>query len=305
MPTSVSPISDKLLGATLGAVEAGGTKFVLALANADGEIRERARIGTRAPDETFAEMAAFFRAAQERHGPITGFGVASFGPIDTDPASPAYGTFATTPKPGWSGACFVDALREFDAPLRLTTDVDGAALGEAIHGAGRGCRTVAYTTVGTGVGTGVVKDGTPLAGSSHYEAGHICLPHDRALDPFEGVCPFHGDCIEGLASGPAIVARWGHELSEASREQVALIARYLGGFAATLVLLHMPDRLVFGGGVMKAPGLIDALRQAAQASLAGYVAGWDGNLTERIVSPALGDDAGITGAIELAKAAVQ
>jgi fructokinase len=289
----------------LGAVEAGGTKFVLALADAAGTIRERARIDTRAPAETFAEMAAFFRSAQERHGRIAAFGVASFGPIDVDPGSPAYATFTTTPKPGWSGACLVDALREFGAPLRLATDVDGAALGEALHGAGRGCRTLAYTTVGTGIGTGVVRDGRPLAGASHYEAGHVRVPHDRAADPFAGLCPFHGDCLEGLASGPAILARWGHELSEASREQVALIARYLGSFAATLVLLHMPDRLVFGGGVMKAPGLIDALREDARASLAGYVAGWDGDLAERIVSPALGDDAGITGAIELARAAVQ
>lgn len=294
-----------MLDPMLGAIEAGGTKFVLALADASGALRERGRIDTRTPAETFGEVAAFFRAAQAQHGPIAAFGVASFGPIEIDPASPAYGTFTTTPKPGWSGARFGDVLGEFGAPLAIATDVDGAALGEALHGAGRGCRTVAYTTVGTGIGTGVVTGGRPLAGSSHYEAGHVRVPHDRARDRFAGVCPFHGDCLEGLASGPAIAKRWGHDLSEASAEQVELIAGYLGDFAATLVLTHMPDRLIFGGGVIKAPGLIEALREATRASLAGYIAAWEGDLSDRIVPPALGDDAGITGAIELARRAAQ
>jgi fructokinase len=288
----------------LGAIEAGGTKFVLALADANGAIRERARIATRAPRETFAEVAAFFRAARDRHGPIAAFGVASFGPIEIDPASPDYGRFATTPKPGWRGARFGDALGEFGAPLAIASDVDGAALGEALRGAGRGCGTLAYTTVGTGIGTGVVRDGRPLAGLRHLEAGHVRVPHDRAADPFAGLCPFHGDCLEGLASGPAIAARWGHDLSAAGPAQMELIAGYLGDFAATLVLTHMPDRLVFGGGVMKAPGLLDALREATRASLGGYIAKWDGNLAEHLVLPALGGDSGIVGAIELAKAAM-
>ncbi|MGN6497654.1 MAG: ROK family protein [Tsuneonella sp.] len=302
MPTSASPTSERP-PATLGAIEAGGTKFVMALADARGAIVERARIPTRGPAETFADVATFFRAASERRGPVAAFGVASFGPIDIDPASSAYGTFTCTPKPGWSGARFHPALAAFGAPIALVSDVDGAALGEALHGAGRGCRTLAYTTVGTGIGTGVARDGRPLAGLSHYEMGHVRVPHDLARDPFPGACPFHGDCLEGLASGPAILARWGHDLSSAAPEQIALIAGYLGTFAANLVLTHMPERLIFGGGVMKAPGLIDALRDATRASLAGYIAGWDRSLTQRIVTPELGDDAGITGALELAKQA--
>lgn len=302
MPTSASPTSDLTPG-VLGAIEAGGTKFVLALAAPDGAILDRARVPTRTPADTFAETAAFFRAAVARHGAIAGFGVASFGPLDIDPRSPAYGTFTTTPKPGWSGARFHHALAAFGAPIALASDVDGAALGEALHGAGRGCRTLAYTTVGTGIGTGVVRDGRPLAGLSHYEAGHVRIPHDRAGDPFAGVCPFHGDCLEGLASGPAILARWGHDLSHAAPTELALIAAYLGDFAATLVLTHMPERLIFGGGVAKAPGLLAALREATRTSLAGYIPAWDGDLAERLVGPELGDDAGITGAIELAKQA--
>ncbi|MCP5396045.1 MAG: ROK family protein [Sphingomonadaceae bacterium] len=290
--------------ALLGAVEAGGTKFVLALARADGTLVERTRIDTAHPDETLPQMAAFFREAQARLGAIGAFGIASFGPIDIDPASPGYGTFTTTPKPGWSGARFQDALAEFAVPMRVDTDVNGAALGEYLAGAGQGCSTLAYTTVGTGIGTGVVKHGQPVTGFSHYESGHIRPRRDAALDPFEGCCPYHGDCLEGLACGPAIIDRWGHDLSEASPEQVALIAGYIADLAASLVLLHMPDRLVFGGGVMKAPGLMDSLRAQTRAKLGGYIPAYDEDLSTRIVEPGLGDDAGITGAIELARQAL-
>lgn len=294
----------------IGAVEAGGTKFVLALARASGEVIERARIATRTPDETFAEMRTFFFAAQDRHGQIGGFGIASFGPIDVDPASPAYGTFTTTPKPGWSGARFHDALAEFNATLVVDTDVNGAALGEWLLGAGRGCRTLAYTTVGTGIGTGVLQSGKPLGGMGHYEAGHIRVPQDLPRDSFTGNCPFHANCLEGLASGPAIEARFGTSLDllegPAGREAVNLIGGYLADFAATLVLLHMPDRLIFGGGVMKAPGLIEQVRRLTEAKLAGYVrhAPLTPGLADYIAAPALGDDAGLTGAIELGSRAL-
>jgi fructokinase len=287
----------------IGAVEAGGTKFVLALAQADGAIVERTRIDTRQPAETFAELADWFANRQRAHGAISAFGVASFGPIDIDPTSPAYGTFTTTPKPGWSGARWQHALGRFGAPVAIDTDVNGAALGECMAGAGRGKRTVAYTTVGTGIGTGVVHDGKPLAGISHYESGHV-RPARGAGDDWPGHCPYHGDCLEGLAAGPAIKARWGHDLSAASPEQVQLVAGYLAEFAASLVLLHMPDLLVFGGGVIKAPGLIESLREQTRDRLNGYVAAWQGDLADRIVLPGLGDDAGITGAIALGRAAL-
>ncbi len=291
----------------IGAIEAGGTKFVLAVARDDGTILREARIATRTPDQCFPEVAEFFRAAAAAHGPLSSFGVASFGPIDIDPASSTYGTFTTTPKPGWAGARFHDVLGEFGAPIAVDTDVNGAALGEWLKGAGQGCTTLAYTTVGTGIGTGVVHKGKPLMGFSHYESGHIQPPRDAAVDPFAGSCPFHGDCLEGLAAGPAIAARWGQSLSELGSppEKVELIAGYIAHLAASLVLLHMPDRLIFGGGVMKAPGLLQAVRRQTERKLAGYVRApqLDPGLEQFIVAPGLGDHAGITGAIELGRIA--
>lgn len=288
----------------IGAVEAGGTKFVCALARADGTIVARARLDTATPDVTFRELRAFFAQAAATHGRIAGFGVGSFGPLDIDPASPTYGAFTTTPKPGWSGARWHDALAEFSAPLAVDTDVNAAALGEWARGAGQGARTVAYTTVGTGIGSGVVQEGRPLRGVSHYEIGHVPLGRDPA-DRFAGSCPFHGDCAEGLASGTAIALRWGRKLSEPAAEPAAveLIAGYLAQLAAILVLTHMPERLIFGGGVMKTPGLVEALRRRTRERLGGYVATppWNGDLAQAIVRPALGDDAGIVGAIALAQ----
>lgn len=288
----------------IGAVEAGGTKFVLAVARMDGTIVDRARMDTRTPEQTFPEVADFFA----RHATLAGIGIASFGPIDVDPSSPAYGTFTTTPKPGWSGARFHDALAGLGVPILVDTDVNGAALGEWLAGAGQGCETLAYTTVGTGIGAGVLHKGISRGGISHLEAGHVRPPRDAVRDPFPGRCPFHGDCLEGLACGPAIIDRWGAPLDEVAARQpdaVPLIASYLADFAATLVLLHMPDRLIFGGGVMKAPGLLDSLRQQADRLLAGYVCHprLDPGLASYIVAPGLGDDAGITGAIELGRRA--
>ncbi|MCY1671780.1 ROK family protein [Novosphingobium sp. SL115] len=290
----------------IGAVEAGGTKFVLALATPEGEVLARTRMPTNTPAETWPAMEAFFREESARHGAIAAFGVASFGPIDIDPASSAYGTFTTTPKPGWPGARFHDPLSGFGAPIMVDTDVNGAAIGEWMAGAGQGCRTVAYTTIGTGVGTGIVQDGHSLMGLSHFESGHILPQHDRARDPFPGICPFHNDCLEGLACGPAIERRWGRSLDQLGQDEVELVADYIAHLASTLVLLHMPDRLIFGGGVMKAPGLIEAVRVATAEKLNGYVQHprLDAGLKSYIVTPGLGDDAGITGAIELGRQAL-
>jgi fructokinase len=289
---------------TIGAVEAGGTKFVLALADADRKLLDQTRIATTTPDATFAEMTHWFEAAAARHGAIGAFGIGSFGPIGIDPARADYASFTTTPKPGWSGASFARALAGFDAPVLLDTDVNAAALGEWLAGAGRGCRSLAYTTIGTGIGTGLLKGGAILSGWSHYEAGHLLIRRDPARDSFAGLCPYHGDCLEGLAGGPAIRARWGHDLSHAAAEQVALIADFVAQLAAALVLLHRPERLIFGGGVAKAPGMIEQIRSLTRANLAGYIAEWDEDLTARIVPPALGDQAGITGAIELGRRAL-
>jgi len=292
----------------IGAIEAGGTKFVLALFDENGAMRAEARLPTRTAAETMPQVVRFFREAAAAHGALAGIGVASFGPLDVAPASAGYGTITTTPKPGWAGASFIEWLAPLGVPLKVDTDVNGAALGEALKGAGQGCRTLAYTTVGTGIGTGVVCDGRPLAGFSHYESGHIRVPHDRTRDPFPGHCPFHGDCVEGLAAGPAIKARFGQSLDAMAdpSDAVELVAGYLADLAANLVLLHAPDRLVFGGGVMKAPGLLAALRRETEARLAGYIAHarLDPGLERYIVAPGLGDLAGITGAVELGRLAI-
>lgn len=284
----------------IGAVEAGGTKFVLALARPDGTVIERKRIETRSGATTLAEMRDWFDAAQSRHGKIGSFGIASFGPIAIDPEKANYGTLLTTVKPAWIGASYTEALNGFDAPIAIDSDVNGAALGEAMAGAGMGHGTVAYVTVGTGIGAGIVKNGSVISGHSHYEAGHLRLPHDRTVDPFDGVCVYHGDCCEGLASGPAIRARWGDDLSGLSDPaKTALIGQYLGNLAASIAALHMPEVLIFGGGVMKAPGLIENVRASMRTSLAGYLGYYDRDLSEIVVPPKLGDDAGISGAIAL------
>ena len=293
----------------IGAIEAGGTKFVAAVAREDGTLLAQARIPTETPQTCFPALAAFFSNAAAAHGPIAAFGVASFGPIEIDPTSRNYGMFTTTPKPGWAGARFHDVLGQFGAPIVVDTDVNGAALGEWEQGAGQGCTTLAYTTIGTGVGSGVLRNGQSLMGFSHFESGHIPVPRDLASDPYPGFCPFHGDCLEGLAAGPAIKARWGMSLSELAspHDQIALIAGYIAQLAVALVLLHMPDRLIFGGGVMKAPGLIEALRRTTEAKLAGYIKApqLDPGLERYIVGPGLGDQAGITGAIALGRRALK
>lgn len=289
----------------LGAIEAGGTKFVCAVGSSPKQLAERITIPTTSPNDTFAHVLAFFA----QHEPLAAIGVAGFGPLDINPASPGYGTILKTPKPGWSGASFVQKLRGLRVPVKMETDVNGAALAEQQMGAGQGCRTLAYVTVGTGIGVGIVRDDVPISGMGHYEMGHMHPPHDLTEDPFPGHCPFHGDCFEGLAAGPAIMARFGKSLSELPADHAAhdLIAGYLAHLAMNIILTHMPDRIVFGGGVMKTPGLMARLCTQTSELLAGYVQApvLQGNLSGYIVPPALGDLAGVTGAILLAQDAAK
>jgi fructokinase len=183
--------------------------------------------------------------------------------------------------------------------------VNGAALGEWRRGAGKDLGTLAYVTVGTGIGAGILKNGRSLSGTAHFEMGHIYPPHDYETDPFPGRCPFHKDCLEGLASGPAIIDRWGITLSEmpAGHPAFALQAEYLAHLAVTIILTHMPERIIFGGSVMKAPGLMERLRAATRILLAGYLSGSPagGDLVDYLVPPALGDHAGVTGALAMAE----
>ena len=292
----------------LGAIEAGGTKIKCAVASSPGQILDSQTIPTSDPASGFQQVRDFLDTAQARYGRMSALGVATFGPADVDPGSPSYGTLLRTPKPGWTGANWLDALQRFKCPIAVDTDVNGAALGEWRHGAGRGRRTLAYVTVGTGIGAGILRDGRSLFGTGHFEMGHIYPPHDYETDPFPGRCPFHKDCLEGLASGPAIMDRWGRHLSDlpAAHPAYALQATYLAHLTATIVFTHMPDRIVLGGSVMKAPGLHERVRVATRILLAEYISNGpaSGDLTDYIVPPALGDEAGITGALVMAEARI-
>ena len=289
----------------LGGIEAGGTKCVVAVADDDLSIIAQATIETTMPDETFASITSFFEQAQRAHASdITSIGVASFGRVGVDPAASNYGEILETPKLAWRGISYQDRLSQFRVPIVVQTDVNGAALAEQIHGAGKRSGTLAYVTVGTGIGVGVVQAGAPLSGFSHFEMGHI-LPRRAEGDTFEGLCPTHGDCLEGLAAGPAIKARWGQPLSEFSAEHPAhdIEADYLAQLVHSITLMHAPHEIVLGGGVMETEGLIERIRAKAERYLGGYMkhAALDAGLQNYITKPKLGDKSGIIGALALAR----
>ena len=194
----------------VGGIEAGGTKFVCAVGSGPDEVRDEIRFPTTSPDETIDRAIAFFRDRQQRCGALAAVGIASFGPVDPNPTSPRFGTITTTPKPGWRDTDFAGRVRRaMGIPVGFDTDVNAAALGEARWGAAQGLDSFISLTVGTGIGGGGLVGGVLMHGLIHPEMGHIRIPHDRAADPYPGCCPFHGDCLEGLASGPALEARWG------------------------------------------------------------------------------------------------
>lgn len=289
----------------LGGIEAGGTKFVCVVGTGIDDVRAETRILTTMPAETLRAVVRFFEDATRAHGPLAALGVGSFGPIDLREASPTYGCITTTPKPGWSGADLVGTLRRaFAVPVGIDTDVNAAALGEWRHGAARGLDTFVYLTVGTGIGGGGLVGGRLLHGLVHPEMGHVRVPHDHAADPFPGVCPFHGDCLEGLASGPAMAARWGAPAESLDETHPAwtLEARYLALALHNIVCTLSPQRIVLGGGVMAQPALLPRVRAELTALLNGYVQ--SPAVVERmddfVVPPALGDRAGVAGALVLA-----
>jgi fructokinase len=279
-----------------GLIEAGGTKFVLGISKADGAIVARHRIPTTMPEETLSAMAAWFADK----GALTAIGVATFGPVELDRSSPNWGHILKTPKPGWTDADLLAPLKaQFDCPIALDTDVNAAALAEAQRGAGKGESSVLYFTVGTGIGGGAVINGKTLCGKGHPEMGHIRLArHPDDLD-FAGICPFHGDCLEGLASGPAIKARWGKSLSELPGDHIAhdIISYYLAQTVVTMQAIFEPGKVIFGGGVMATPNLISQVREQAILLGGGY---FRTDPAAMVVPPALGDDAGLLGALAIA-----
>ena len=273
----------------LGAIEAGGTKFIVGAGSGPGDL-ETIRIPTTSPRETAAAAVAFLR---ERG--VRGVGIGSFGPVDL-----AAGTIKNTPKPGWRGFALRDEIREaLGVPVAFDTDVNAAALGEARWGAARGVSDFIYVTVGTGIGGGAMVNGALLHGLAHPEMGHVRVPHDRARDPFHGICPYHMDCLEGLASGPSIEARWGVSAKElpAGHEGWALEAHYLALGIANWVCTLSPELVVMGGGVGARADLIGKVRCELTRALNAYVE------APRIVAPELGDRAGVLGALALAETA--
>lgn len=287
-----------------GAIEAGGTKFVCMVARGPGERLAETRIPTTSPEATLTAVMEFFDTQIEQHGKLNGIGVASFGPVDLRKQSPTYGTILATPKPQWSYTDLLTPLCErFDCPVEIDTDVNAAALAEARLGAGHGCDTLVYVTVGTGIGGGVFTAGRTHKGRLHPEIGHLRVLRHPDDTGFPGICPFHGDCLEGLASGPAITARYGKSLDALPPEHPAFghIACYLGQLTATLILTLAPDRILLGGGVMQQQTLFPPLRDTTAELLNGYAGfGERGWLESNVTAPMLGQDAGLTGALLLA-----
>jgi fructokinase len=287
-----------------GGVETGGTWCVCAVGNGPGEIVADTRFRTTSPVETLERIVEFF-AGQPRCERI---GIGSFGPVDVRPDSPTWGHVTTTPKPGWEHTAVGPVIAQrLGVPVSFDTDVNAAAIGEHIWGAGRGTSSLCYLTVGTGIGAGLLLDGRPVHGLVHPEVGHLRIPHDRTRDPFDGVCARHGDCWEGLAAGPAIAKRWGAEPRELPDDHPAweLEAEYTALGILAVVMVASPERVIVGGGVMDRPGLLPAVRARLVELDAGYLPTplLDERVDEYLVAPALGDDAGVLGAIALAQLA--
>lgn len=286
-----------------GGIEAGGTKFVCAVGSGPADLCAEVRFATTSPEETIARAIEFFRRQPE---PLAAAGIASFGPLDPDPASPTFGYVTTTPKPGWAHTDFAGAIgRALGVPVGFDTDVNGAALGEHRWGAAQGLDTFIYLTIGTGIGGGGMANGKLLHGLMHPEMGHIRVPHDPQRDPFPGCCPYHGDCLEGLAAGPALEQRWGQrgEALPADHPAWALEAHYLALGLVSYICTLSPQRIIVGGGIMEQPQLLPLVRRKVQELLNDYVQ--VPQVTERIdeyiVRPALGSRAGVLGAIALAQ----
>lgn len=289
----------------LAAIEAGGTKFVCAVGGSYDDIWAQETIATRTPDETLAACARFFQDAQVRFGVITGLGIASFGPVDLG-RSATHGTLLSTPKSGWAGTNLAHYFgHQVGVRVSLDTDVNAAVLAEAHIGAARGLDNAVYVTVGTGIGVGVLSQGKLLHGTLHPELGHMPVPRAHGDEKFQSQCPFHTDCLEGLAAGPAIAARASMPASILPADNMAWQTEsyYLGQLCRTLVLAYAPERIILGGGVMAQKSLIAKVRRETERLLGGYVPVITraGGVERYITEPALGKISGLVGAFLLAR----
>lgn len=285
-------------------IESGGTKWVCAVGTGPDNILATERFPTTRPDETIHNAIEFFRQFPD----IRSIGVGTFGPVDLNANSPTWGYITTTPKPGWQFADLVGPLtKEFGVPVGFDTDVNAAALGEYRWGAAQGLETFVYFTIGTGIGGGAMVNGKLLHGLLHPEMGHMMLRHDWKRDPFAGACPFHGDCLEGMASGPALEKRWGvrAETLPANHPAWDLQAHYLAQGVVNTISILSPQRVILGGGVMSQTHLLPKIQAEVQRLLQDYlkVPQITDHIAEYIVTPGLQDRAGVLGAIALAELA--
>lgn len=286
----------------LGAIEAGGTKFVCGVGSGPNDLKTE-QFPTSAPEVTLANVIRFFKGAAHE---LDAVGIGSFGPVDLDRESATYGHITSTPKAGWTNFDLAGTVRDaLGVPVAFDTDVNAAILGEARWGAAQGLTDAVYLTIGTGIGGGAIVHGRMVHGMVHPEIGHLRIPHDFARDPFPGVCPFHGDCLEGLACGPAIQARWGSPAGVLPPEHPAweLEAHYLALGLVNLTVTLSTKRILLGGGVMQQPHLFKLIRKEFAELLNGYVRHPNilQGLDEFIRPPQLGSQAGILGALVLAE----
>ncbi|MFF2446708.1 ROK family protein [Neobacillus sp. NPDC058068] len=284
----------------LGAIEAGGTKFVCAVGDNLGNITEKIQIPTTVPNETMQQVSEFFKRFE-----MKAIGIGSFGPIDIDRESKTYGTITSTPKTAWRNYPIVEAMsKAFHVPVGFNTDVNAAALGEVTFGAAKGLDSCLYITVGTGIGAGAVNQGKLLQGLSHPEMGHI-LVRRHPEDPYRGKCPYHHDCLEGLAAGPAIEERWGEKgINLVERQEVwDLEGYYIAQALMQYILILSPKKIILGGGVMNQKQVFASIYKHLEGLINGYVTLPE--LSSYIVNPGLGDRAGIIGSLLLAEQALQ
>jgi fructokinase len=285
-----------------GGIETGGSKWQCAVGSGPDDLRANETLPTTTPKETIDRVVAFF----EREGPVDAIGIGSFGPLDGKVSSPTWGHITTTPKPGWAHADIGQEIqRRLSVPVVFDTDVNAAAYGEHLWGAAQGLDTFCYITVGTGIGGGGMARGKLLHGLVHPEFGHMRIPHDLAADPFPGVCPYHGDCWEGLASGLAIESRWGRSAVDLAGDEAVweLEARYLALGLVCVICVLSPERIVLGGGVMSAPGLLPLVHREIGTLMNGYLdnAAVGDGIADYVTLPRLGSLSGVLGGIGLAR----
>ncbi len=287
----------------LGAIEGGGTKFVVGIGNEKGEVLERASFPTTTPEETMQKCVDYFKDKE-----VEAIGFGCFGPIDPDTNSETYGYVTTTPKPGWAQYDVIGDLKKAfpDTPIGFDTDVNGACLGEVYFGSAKGLDSAVYFTIGTGIGGGAYVEGNLLHGMLHPEMGHMKLIV-REDDSYKGKCPYHGTCFEGLAAGPAIEDRWGVSAKELPEDHPAwdLEAYYIGQALANIVLTLSPKKIILGGGVMHQSQLFPLIYKYMNEFLNGYIQKEQLNDPEYIVWPELGDNAGLCGSLALAMKAME